>query len=143
MPHWAGWVVVAVICAIAEMATPTFFIVWFGVGALAAAAADLIGLGLAWQIVAFVVVSTALVLSTKKLSARWLKKDRDSKTNVDALAGKPGVVIQAIPERGTGQVRVEGEVWTATSEGGEKIPAGVTIRVVTVTGVHLVVRAPD
>ena len=143
MPIWAGWVVVAAICAIVEMATPTFFISWFGVGALVAAVLSLVGLGPAWQVLAFLVVSTALVLSTKRLSSRWFGSDREPRTNVDALIGKAGLVTQTVPENGTGQVRVGGEVWTATSDGGGKIPAGVTVTVVGVVGVHLVVRASE
>ena len=51
--HWAGWVIVAVVCAVLEMATPSFFIGWFGVGALAGALMSLLRVGMTGQIVAF------------------------------------------------------------------------------------------
>ncbi len=143
MPNWAGWIVVAVICAIAEMLTPTFFIAWFAVGALAASLSSAVGLSLGWQVVVFAVVSLALVLSTKRLSSRWFRGEREQKTNVYALTGASGVVTKAIPEGGTGQVRVGPETWSATAEDRASVPAGVSVVVVRVEGVHLVVRASD
>lgn len=143
MPQWAGWAAVAVVCGIAEMLTPSFFIGWFGVGAVVAAALSAFGAGPAWQVSSFVVASIALVLSTKRLAGRWTKRSQQAKTNVYALEGKSAQVTVEIPEHGAGQVRVDREVWTATSEDGRRIPAGVTVKVVKVDGVHLVVTAGE
>jgi len=143
VPHWAGWIVVAVACGIVEMLTPEFFIIWFGVGAVVAALIAAMGAGTGWQIGAFIAVSLALVLSTKRLSSKWFRVDREQRTNVYALEGASGVVTQAIPAGGRGQVRARNETWTATAEDGGSIPAGVTVTVVRVEGVHLVVRASD
>ena len=140
MPHWAGWLTVAMVCGLVEMLTPTFFMVWFGVGALAAAGLSLLHAAIPWQVAGFVAVSLVLVLSTKRFAARWTRSSRQQATNIYALEGKPGLVVQAIPDRGTGQVRVDGEVWTAVCEDGGRVPAGVTVTVVKVDGVHLVVR---
>ena len=35
LPVWGKWIVVAVGCVIAEIFTPSFYILWFGGGALA------------------------------------------------------------------------------------------------------------
>lgn len=143
MPHWAGWILVAVACAIAEMLTPQFFIAWFGVGALAAALLAGLGAGIGWQIACFLAVSLVLVLSTRRLSSKWFRVDRVQQTNIDALAGATGVVIKEIPAGGTGQVKARNEVWTATALDCASIPAGATVTVVRVEGVHLVVQASD
>jgi membrane protein implicated in regulation of membrane protease activity len=143
VPDWAGWIVVAVVCGIAEILTPTFFIAWFGVGAIFAALLSTTGLSLAWQIGVFLAVSLALVLSTKRLSAKWFRVDRERKTNVNALEGASALVTKAIPEGGAGQVGANGEIWTATAQDRTSIPAGVEVTVVRVDGVHLVVRASD
>ncbi|MGE5579080.1 MAG: NfeD family protein [Bacillota bacterium] len=143
MPHWAGWILVAVACAIAEMLTPQFFIAWFGIGALFAALLAGLGAGLGWQIACFLVVSLGLVLSTKRLSSKWFRVDREQRTNIHALVGATGVVTKAIPAGGTGQVRARNEVWTATALDCASIPVGVTVTVVRVEGVHLVVQASD
>lgn len=140
MPHWAGWITVAMICGIAEMLTPAFFIAWFGVGALVAAGLSLLHVAVPWQVAGFVTVSLVLVLSTKRFAARWMRSSRPQDTNVYALQGKSGLVVQAIPDRGTGQVRVDGELWTAVSEDSGRVPAGVLVTVVKVDGVHLLVK---
>lgn len=143
MPHWAGWIVVAVACGIVEMLTPQFFIAWFGAGAIVSALFAWLGAGPVWQFTVFIVASLSLVLSTKRLSSKWFRVEREQKTNVYALQGSPGIVTQAIPEGGTGQVRARNETWTATSEDRTAIPAGVAVTVVRVEGVHLVVHASD
>jgi membrane-bound ClpP family serine protease len=43
---WILWTVLGVILIIAEVFTPGFVLLWFGVGALAAALASIIGFGL-------------------------------------------------------------------------------------------------
>ncbi|MGI6632470.1 MAG: NfeD family protein [Bacillota bacterium] len=141
--HWAGWVIVAVVCAVLEMATPSFFIGWFGVGALAGALMSLLRVGMTGQIVAFLVVSVGLVISTKRISSSWHRKESGAKTNVDAVIGKSATVIKEIPAKGMGQVKVNGEVWTAAAQDESRIPAGVTVEVVEVEGVHLVVKSPE
>ncbi len=143
MFHWLSWVIVAIVCAVAEIFTEGFFIIWFSGGALAAALAAKLGFALEWQFGLFVVVSTALVLSTKRLVERFQKKGPDVKTNVQALIGKEAVVIMEIPEKGSGQVKVGGDVWTARSLSGGRIPLGVTVTVKRVDGVHLVVQSPE
>lgn len=143
MRHWALWIVIAVICGVIEMLTPQFFIAWFGVGALCAALLASLGAGGSWQVSAFIVVSLVLVLSTKRLSAKWFRAEREQKTNVDALLGQEGLVTTPIPQNGTGQVKTRNEIWTAVSADNCPIPAGVTVKVVRVEGVHLVVSASD
>lgn len=143
MPHWALWIAVAVICGVIEMLTPQFFIAWFGIGALSAALLASLGASGAWQVSAFIVVSLVLVLSTKRLSSRWFRADREQKTNVDALLGQEGLVTKPILQNGTGQVKTRNEIWTALSADNGPIPAGVTVKVVRVEGVHLVVSVLD
>jgi len=141
LPHWGIWVMVGAACAIAEIFTSGFFIIWFSGGALVAAVLSLAGANLNWQIVSFVAVSTILVLSTKRLASSWFRKGAEVRTNVYALEGATGYVIQDIPQESFGQVKVGGEVWTARSMDGTKIPLGARVKVVKVEGVHLVVRS--
>lgn len=143
MYQWAGWLVVAIVCAMAEIFTESFFIIWFSVGALVAAALSRLGLKAGYQFGAFVLVSLGLVFSTKRAASSWFRKGNDLKTNVYALEGKKAVVVQSIPPNGSGKVKVKGEVWSARSLCETGIPLGVTVRVLSVEGVHLVVEAPE
>ena len=74
----------------------------------------------------------------------WAKRfvnDRKTATNADAFLNLEGVVTQAIDEvRGTGQVKVRGQVWTARSVDGSAIPAGASVRTVRIDGAKLMVE---
>ena len=56
-------------------------------------------------------------------------------TNTDALIGKKGIVIKKITHVAAGQVKVEGEVWRASSK--TTIDEGSTVKVESVSGVTL------
>ncbi len=141
LPVWGKWVVVAVGCVIAEIFTPSFYILWFGGGALVAALLAGLGLGVAWQFAGFVVVSAILVIFTKPIASRLFTKREETKTNVYGLIGKAGCVTRDIGDDCPGEVRIGGEIWTARSVPGAAIPSGAKVEVVEVKGVHLVVRA--
>lgn len=142
MQHWIGWTIVAIVCVVAEIFTEGFFILWFGIGAAVSAVAAFLGVSAPWQFVLFIGVSAALVVCTKKLTSPVFK-GAELKTNVSALPGTMALVTQAIPEQGSGQVKVKGEIWTARSNDGKRIPAGVTVKILRVVGVHVVVESPE
>ena len=56
---WILWTILGVVLVIAEVFTPGFVLLWFGVGALAAALAAFLGAGLAAQFILFIVVSSS------------------------------------------------------------------------------------
>ncbi len=60
----------------------------------------------------------------------------------ESLVGKMGIVKQDIPLRGTGQVQLASELWTAElAEGSEPLPKGTRIQVTAVQGIRLKVSA--
>ena len=65
-----------------------------------------------------------------------------NKTNVDAIPGKIGLVTETIrPIEGEGQVKLEGQIWSAKPEDETTvIEAGTTVTVLSVEGVKLIVR---
>jgi len=60
IPIWMLWMILAALCIIGEIFTAGFFLLWFGIGAAAAGAAALLGLGAAWQWGLFVVLTAVL-----------------------------------------------------------------------------------
>ncbi len=143
MRYWIGWLVVSVACVIVEMMTEGFFMLWFGIGAAAAGIAAYLGASVSWQFTFFIGVSACLVLSTKGLTDRMVKKSRVVKTNVDALPGRQALVTEEIRSEQAGKVKIEGELWSARSADGTRVPAGVTVTIVKVSGVHVIVRPPE
>src|SRR5581483_5862908 len=70
---WLIWVVIAAVLIAAEVMTTGFVLLWFGVGALAAALA-LVGVSsIAVQMTVFLIVSVLLVIASRTIFDRFLK----------------------------------------------------------------------
>jgi membrane protein implicated in regulation of membrane protease activity len=136
------WLVIGVVCLIAEVLTMSFVIAYFGVGALAAAAAAALGAPLWGQAAVFGVVSVALLASTRRVIVDLLQSGTPQLTNVNALIGKGAVVTIPISNyESTGQIRIGTEFWTARSiDDVTAIPAGARVEVVEIAGVTARVR---
>jgi len=61
-------------------------------------------------------------------------------TNIDAIMGKKGIVLEGLTPGGNGRVRVGNEEWKARAE--DKIDKGEVIVVTAVNGVTLNVERP-
>ncbi len=135
-----GWIVLALIFFAAEIFTAGFVLLCFGFGALAAAGLAFFGLGLTWQLLAFIVVSSAAVLLSRPFAERVTSKGPQDVAG-DRVLGKRAVVLQAIdPIANTGMVRVDTEEWRAESVDHSPIAKDSVVEVVAVEGVRLQVR---
>ena len=143
---WILWTVLGVILIIAEVFTPGFVLLWFGVGALAAAFAGLVGVSSPiLQFLIFAVVSVSLTAASRTIFVNYFSREKtgsDLKTGVDALPGKIGTVVSS--SKGAlneGAVKVYGSTWTAyPAEGEEPLEAGDRVAVERVQGASIYVR---
>lgn len=143
MPDWVIWVLLAMAFGAVELATVSFFSSLFALGALVAAASTLFTASWTSQAVIFILASVGFVLLLRPIMLKSLNKER-ALTNVNRLIGLPGSVIVAINNtHGLGQVKVEGEVWTARSLTGEPIPIDTRVEIVRIEGVRAVVRIKE
>lgn len=134
------WVALIVAFLIIEALTTQLVTIWFAVGAGAALVSQLLHAPEWMQWVVFIVVSAALVAVTRPLAKRMKKKIQA--TNVDALIGKTALVLEYIDNTaGKGQVKLDGNVWSARSVDGKKIPEGEEVVVLSVEGVKLMVQS--
>ncbi|MGE5455006.1 MAG: NfeD family protein [Methylocystaceae bacterium] len=134
------WFGIAVACAVIEMATTGFWFLWLALGAAVIALLAKINLvtQLPVQLVIFSLISLLLIIFTRPLLVRALGT-RDTKSNVDALIGRQGVVIEAInPLTGEGQVKLDGEIWSVRAA--NPLAVGTLVVVEAVQGVRLLVR---
>jgi membrane protein implicated in regulation of membrane protease activity len=140
------WTVLGVILIVAEIFTPGFVLLWFGVGALVAAFAGLVGItSLSLQFLIFALVSIALTAASRTIFINYFSREKtgsDLKSGVDALPGKIGTVVTssegALHE---GAVKVFGSTWTAyPAEGEEPLEAGDRVAVERVQGASIYVR---
>ncbi len=137
---WWIWMIVAAFFVVGEIFTQGFFILWFGVGAAVAGVLALLGLGIGWQLAAFVVVSGVLFIVSRRFAERFSKKQPPG-IGADRFIGLEGIVLEEIDNaKNTGQVRVQKDEWRADSETGEVVPIGARIKVTRLDGTHLVVK---
>ena len=137
---WSFWLIAAGIFFIIEIATVGFLIFWLGIGALFAMVASFITANIIAQTIVFVVTSCILIPLTKPLADRFTGK-KIIPTNTYSLINKRGIVtIDINPIEGSGQVKVNGEVWSAKSDDESKISKDTEIEVLAVDGVKLIVK---
>lgn len=141
---WIFWIILGVILIIAETLTLGFVLFWFGIGALAAALAGFLGVGIVGQFAVFAIVSVALTAMSRTIFAKYYSHgDADIvKMGMDALPGQIGTVTSkskgALNEAA---VKVYGSTWTAFPEDGEKIlQEGEKVEVIRVQGSSIYVR---
>ena len=141
---WIVWLVVGVALIIAEVFTLSFFLLWFGIGALAAALAAMLGAPFIVQFAVFALVSVALTAMSRTIFAKYLEHGDENavKMGMDALPGQIGTVTGA--SKGAlheGAVKVYGSIWTAYPVDGETtLEEGEKVEVVSIKGSSIYVR---
>ena len=146
---WILWCILGAILIVAEIFTSGFVLLWFGIGALAAAFVGMIGIdSLAIQFAVFAIVSIGLTAASRTIFVKYFSREEtgDSlRTGVDSLPGKIGTVVSS--SRGAlqeGAVKVFGSTWTAyPAEGESALEAGERVRVESVEGASIYVRRID
>ena len=139
---WIIWLVIAVIMLVIEIATTGLATLWFAIGAVVAMIMDLCGASVASQIIAMAAISAVcfvVCMIWVKPKLESLRKKNVQKTNADRLIGREGVVIVPFNStEGKGQVKVDGQIWSAKS--GEDYTEGTKVTVKAIEGVKLVVE---
>ena len=135
------WLGVAVVLLIVELLTVGLTTIWFAAGALLAMTLAFCGASEIWQVVAFVVSSVVLLIFTRPFVQKYVNS-KHVKTNVDAIVGMTGRVVEAINGiEGTGAVIVDGKTWSARAESETTvIPIDKIVTVKEVSGVKLLVK---
>lgn len=135
------WLVGLVLFLTAEAATVAVVSLWFAGGSLVALLAAALGAPFWLQILLFLLVSVALLLSLRPLLRKYIDP-KLTRTNVDAVISSQGIVLEDIDNlQNRGKVKLGGMEWSARSTTGEKISAGTVIVVDKVEGVKVFVTA--
>lgn len=134
--QWWAWVVLGLVLTVLEMFTMSFFILWFGIGAV------LVGL-LSWAWPEFSLAAQLLswAMLSSLMAMVWFKvfKNRitDSRWTADEVIGEVGLLTVSVAEFQKGRVRFQkpilgNEEWTCISD--SDIPSGTRVRIVSVEG---------
>lgn len=136
---WYIWLSLAVFFLIIESMTVEIISIYFTGGALVSMALSLFGVPLEWQILAFCVVSILLIIFTRPIVARYLKRN-ESKTNVDTLIGDVATVTKEILPDERGEVKIKGQYWLAVSANNDIIESGSKVSILAIEGAKLIVK---
>lgn len=137
---WIIWLVLFVGSLILEAFTMQLFSIWFAVGALAGVVAAVAGAQHWLQILIFVLTTAVSLLATRPLVKR-LQKNKAAPTNADRCLDQEAIVLEEIDNmRGTGQIKVLGQTWSARTPDGTVIPEGALVRTLSIQGARMFVE---
>lgn len=134
---WIVWLVLILVFVTTEMASLELTFLMIAIGSVGGLVSGLLGAPWWLQLVIAAVLALVLVFGIKPPLLRALKQGGDpARSNVEALLGMGGRVVQSIDST-DGLVRLDnGETWTA------RLSPGVITRVVE-PGEHVLVAAVD
>ena len=133
------WLVLMVLCIVAEIATVGLVSIWFAGGSLVACFLAMANIHIVIQVIVFLAVSLLLLFVTQPLAKKWLNKDR-VRTNYEGIIGKVVRVTERVDNiNETGTALVNGQEWTARSKNDKIIlEQGEVAQVVNISGVKLI-----
>ncbi len=139
MELFFAWLSIVVVFFLIELlGVALFFFFSFALGALATAFISLYTQVIAYQLLCFLLTSPLfflllrVVFNPKRIGKVTL-------TNVARLPGMRGIVIKSIAPGISGQVKIEGIIWSARGVMGEVLVEGMPVEVVSVKGSHVIV----
>ena len=135
---WWHWVVLGIVLMLLELAVPSFFLVWFGLGALIVGVVLVAfpSMAFAFQILAWTASSLLFVWLWFKVFKPNMYKSRIGMAR-GSLIGEVGLVTRDIRTYEKGQIRFQkpilgDEVWECVADG--EIRVGERVRVMEVEG---------
>jgi hypothetical protein len=141
MPWWS-WVILGLVLAAIELATPGgFFIIFFGIAAL------VVGVLVLSRIVAAIWIQWLLFPAIAVVALRLFRQPllglmriREGSGEVDSLVGEIAFASGEIPPGQHGRAELRGSSWAARNVDTQPLTAGQRCRVVAVQGLMLDLR---
>ena len=136
---WYIWLIIAGIFLIFEIFTAGFLVFWLSIGALISMIVSFFTSNIAIQTAVFVVSSAILIFATKPFVKKFAKT-KTVKTNAFSIVGQNGIVIKDIDSiNSKGQIKVDGEVWSAVGKNDINIEKGTEVEILEIKGVKAIV----
>ena len=135
------WLGVIVVTAILEFVTMELVSIWFTAGAIIPfimAATN----SVRWeiQLAVFVVLSAILVASLRSVTKKFLLRNSNEKTNINALIGQKHRMLSRTDFETIGSVRINDVVWSVSGEDQQTIEKDEIVEIVKVEGNKLIVK---
>lgn len=135
--EWWYWIVGGIALIIAELVVPSFFIVWFGLGALLVGLLSLLlDLSLNAQLFTWTISSIGMVVLWFRVFKQGFVKTRSGTADGEVI-GEIGLLVAAVAPFERGKVRFQrpvlgSEEWVCLADGA--IAAGERVKVTAIEG---------
>ena len=139
--EWWHWLAVGLVLVVLELAAPGgFFVIFFGLAAMAVGVLMLAGVaGEVWvQLLLFSVLSAVFLLLFRNPLLRRFNFDRGT-DEIDNLTGEPATALDDIAPSDAGRVELRGTTWRARNGSELPISRGARVRVIAVDRLTVVV----
>lgn len=138
--EWWYWAIGGILLVLLELAIPSFFILWFGLGALLVAGVALLAeLPLTGQLLLWIAASLAMVVLWFRVFSP--RRHRTLVGTADGeVIGEVGLLVGSVAPFARGRVRFQrpilgAEEWACVAE--SDIAAGERVKVVSIEGSYL------
>ncbi|MGI6357108.1 MAG: NfeD family protein [Bacillota bacterium] len=140
MPDWAIWILVGLAFGVLEMVSVAFFAALFALGAVVASLFAVFTDSWPLQAIVFTASSVVFMWLLRPYLVNIYGGERKH-TGAERVIGTVGIVVQEIDNlQGVGQIRANGEIWTARSSDGVPIAAGTRVVIKRIEGVKAIVE---
>ena len=137
---WVLWLIVIFLLTVLEVSTVNLVSVWFIASALGSLICSFFINSFYLQFAIFVCLGLVLMLITRPILVKKLKKNTEE-TNANRVIGMKALVTEDIKKNSIGEVKVDGKRWSAISK--EEFKSGDYVIVDAIEGVKLVVRKDE
>ena len=137
---WWYWLVLGLILVGAEIVSPGFYLLFFGIAALAVG--TLAGLEIIQQTwLEWLLFSVLAVASLLLLRGPLLRMTRHAPIQtMDSMVGESATLLEDLPPGHTGKAELRGTTWTTRAEGSSVLTRGQHVIVTRVDGLMLWVK---
>lgn len=134
------WLALAAILFLIEAFTVQLVSLWFIIGSIGAVITSIFTDSIVIQILVFIILSAATLVFARPIFKRFISFKKED-TNLGRYIGKKAFVLSEINnDRGTGQINVNGSIWSAYSADGSIINEGESVIVESINGVKCNVK---
>jgi len=135
------WFVLLLILLVAELVTLNPTLIWFCIGSLVSLVLAIIGVPIAIQLLAFVIVSAAMLYLTRPFIQRFLSDKHEATNVIDRIIGSTCMVSETINNlENTGYIKFDGKEFRARTLENITVEAGSQVVVEKLEGVTAYVR---
>ena len=138
---WLFWLVLAIVMLVGEFITVGFFLITIAAGSILAMLVALVTPIIWIQVAVFLLSSVLFFFTLKPFMQGLFPVQTEAHTAVNRVIGKNALVIIDIDNiHSKGQVKVDGDIWSARSLNGEVINKNAIVVIRRVEGVKVIVE---